>query len=132
MILRKIDENGLFIEDVITNAIPVLMEIVPVERVDTEGNPVMIDAEQPLLDADGNTIPDPHYIETPVPQGFYHPKWNGEQWVEGMAQVQIDELKNQPAELTPEQEELKMLKRRLDEAENTVVFLLDMNLMGGM
>ncbi|MDD4276161.1 MAG: hypothetical protein PHO33_04195 [Clostridia bacterium] len=22
-------------------------------------------------------------IETPCPSGFYHPKWNGENWVEG-------------------------------------------------
>lgn len=45
----------------------------------------------------------------------------------------IDVLPPEPNnELTPEQEEMKILKRRLDEAENTVVFLLDMNLMGGM
>ena len=32
-------------------------------------------------------------IETPCPSGFYHPKWNGEQWVEGMSQSEIDAIK---------------------------------------
>jgi len=36
-------------------------------------------------------------IETPCPDGFYLPKWDGEKWVEGMAQEEIDALKNQSA-----------------------------------
>ena len=32
-------------------------------------------------------------IETPCPQGLYHPKWDGEQWVEGLTQEQIDAIK---------------------------------------
>ena len=24
-----------------------------------------------------------HTIETPCPDGFYHPRWDGERWVEG-------------------------------------------------
>lgn len=56
MQLRKIDGTGLFAEDVIANDIP--------------------------LDAGGN--PDTaHYIATPCPAGFYWPKWDGTQWVEG-------------------------------------------------
>lgn len=32
-------------------------------------------------------------IETPCPGGFYHPKWDGEKWVEGLTQEQIDAIK---------------------------------------
>lgn len=42
-------------------------------------------------------------IETPCPSGLYLPKWNGTEWIEGMAQEEIDLLKNvvveQPLEL---------------------------------
>jgi hypothetical protein len=33
-------------------------------------------------------------IETPVPQGFYKPKWNGAEWIEGLTQSEIDAIKN--------------------------------------
>ncbi len=99
-IYRLIDENALFVEDVI--------------------NPQIKEGQEQF------------FIEAPVPQGFYHPKWNGTEWVEGLTQAQIDELKNQPLEPTPEQQEMRALKKRLDEAENTVLFLIDMQMMGGM
>lgn len=55
MLYRKIDDAGLFLEDVITDTVPTL--------------------------EDGTV--DPHYIEIPCPSGFYHPKWTGAEWVEG-------------------------------------------------
>ena len=55
LFLHKVDDNGLFIEDCILEAFPTL--------------------------EDGT--PDTHFIETPVPQGFILPKWDGTQWVEG-------------------------------------------------
>ena len=52
---RKIDpETGLFIEDYV--------------------------GEQPVTDTGE---PDPAYIATPCPDGFYWPRWNGEAWEEG-------------------------------------------------
>ena len=37
-------------------------------------------------------------------QGFYHPKWDGEKWVEGLTQTEIDAIKADiPQEPTPEQ-----------------------------
>ena len=62
--LLRINEDGLFVEDV-------LVELVP-----------MIDGE---IDEEGNMtqVPDPLYISTPCSGGFYHPKWDGTQWVEG-------------------------------------------------
>lgn len=56
MLYKKINtENGLFIGDVILDTL----------QVDELGNP------------------DSQYIAEPVPQGFYWPKWNGTEWVEG-------------------------------------------------
>ena len=48
-------DTGIFIEDVILDTVPVL--------------------------EDGT--PDPAYIATPCPAGFYWPRWDGTQWVEG-------------------------------------------------
>ena len=43
-------------------------------------------------------------IETPCPQGFYKPKWNGIEWVEGATQEYIDSLKNTVTEPTIEEQ----------------------------
>lgn len=93
--LHKIDlETGLFVEDVILDTVPVL---------------------------DDGT-PDPAYIVTPCPDGFYWPCWDGEQWVEGG---------QTPEPVEPELTELEKLKLRQDATENAVLFLMDMN-MGGV
>ncbi len=44
-------------------------------------------------------------LEVEPSQGFYQPKWNGEEWVEGLTQEQIDAIKEQatPAEPTIEE-----------------------------
>lgn len=60
--VRKIDENGYFIEDAFVEEI-------------TEFT-----------------------IEIPCPQGLYKPKWNGNEWVEGLTQEEIEAIKNQPTE----------------------------------
>ena len=79
MFLHKVDDNGLFIEDCILDSIPNLIETVT--ATDEDGN--VTTEIVPVLDADGNTAPDTHYIETPCPDGFYLPKWDGTQWIEG-------------------------------------------------
>lgn len=38
-------------------------------------------------------------IVTDVPQGLYRARWNGTEWIEDMAQEEIDELNNQSREL---------------------------------
>lgn len=81
-------------------------------RIDIETG-LMIDAVSPY--EFGEDI-----IETPCLTPFYKPKWNGTEWVEGMAQKEIDSLKNVVAEPT--------LEERLQVAEDTIMFLL----MGGM
>lgn len=32
-------------------------------------------------------------VETPCPDGFYKPKWDGTQWIEGLTEQEITELK---------------------------------------
>lgn len=71
---RKIDDEGLFIEDVILEEIPY------------------------IYDEEFNKIYDEHYIDIPVPQGFYRPKWTGYEWIEGMALEEIEAIKNIPIE----------------------------------
>lgn len=70
-------------------------------------------------------------INAEAVNGFYEAKWNGSEWIENMNQEQIDELKNQPIKLTLEQEETKLLKKRLDEAENAMMVLMEITMMGG-
>jgi len=59
MIYRKVDENGLWIEDVNFDFPPV------------------------IYDEEMNIIPNPQYRAEDVPSGFVLPKWNGTDWVEG-------------------------------------------------
>ena len=121
MLYRKIDENGLFIEDVIFSEAPVLTEIITedVEHVSySEDGEELITVESvertvAITDDNGNTIADPQYIVEPVPQGFYHPKWNDSEWVEGLSGEEIEEL-TKPQ--THEPTELDQLKIELEQA----------------
>lgn len=42
-------------------------------------------------------------VEVEVPQGLFHPKWNGTAWIEGLTQEEIDSIRNRPIPLTNEQ-----------------------------
>lgn len=64
MLYRKIDKDGYFVEDIIL--------------------------QQPPLLEDGTL--DPQYI-TDKPVGLYKPKWNGNEWVEGLSEQEIADLK---------------------------------------
>ena len=64
-------------------------------RIDLETG-LMIDAVSPY--EFGEDI-----IETPCLTPFYKPQWNGTEWVEGMAQEEIDLLKNVVVEPTIEE-----------------------------
>jgi hypothetical protein len=44
-------------------------------------------------------------IEEPCPSGFYHPRWDGEKWVEGLTQEQIDAIRAQSTSTEPTIEE---------------------------
>ena len=81
---RKIDTiTGNFIEDCLFDSHPILTETVQVDVPDEEGTITQVEETQPVLDAEGNAQLDPQYVEEVPQQGFYWPKWNGTEWVEG-------------------------------------------------
>ena len=81
---RKIDPTtGNFLEDVLFESHPFLMETIIVDVTDEEGVITQVEEIQPVLDAEGNTQLDPQYVEEAPQQGFYLPRWNGTEWVEG-------------------------------------------------
>lgn len=81
---RKIDTTtGNFIEDCLFESHPILTETVLVDVIDEEGNITQVEELQTLLDAEGNQQLDQQYVEEAPTQGFYWPRWNGTEWVEG-------------------------------------------------
>ena len=80
---RKIDPTtGNFLEDCLFESQPLLTETLTTE-IEVDGVPQTIEREAVVLDTEWNPLPDPQYIDVEVPQGFYLPKWNGTEWVEG-------------------------------------------------
>ena len=66
------DEEGITTQQPVTQTVTTT---VLVDVIDEEGVVTQVEQEQPAYD--------PQYIEDDVPQGFYWPKWNGTEWVEG-------------------------------------------------
>lgn len=62
-------------------------------------------------------------IETLCPEGFYKPKWNGTEWVEGLTQIEIDALNNIPKKLTTDEALSKEVAnlRISDMKKNTII-----------
>ena len=86
-LFRKIDPiTGNFIEDVIFESHPT------------------------VLDAEGNTILDAQYVEQAPQQGFYLPRWNGAEWVEG---GQAPEPVEPEPQAPSEAERIEMLENML-------------------
>ena len=86
MRLAKVDEQGLFIEDVIVK-------------------------EYPLIEVDGEMVKDESFVSEPSQGGLYKPKWTGEEWIEGMTQVEIDTLKD----VVQPQTEIEKLQEVVDQ-----------------
>ena len=84
-LIRINTETGMFIEDVIVSTFP------QITAEDEEGNLTQVN--------------DPQYVSTPCEGGFYHPKWNGESWEEGLTPEEIQIIiDSQPIqELTPDE-----------------------------
>ena len=94
-LFRKIDTTtGNFLEDVLFESHPFLMETVLVDVTDEEGIITQVEEIRPVLDAEGNTQLNPQYVEEAPPQGFYLPRWNSSEWVEGG--VAPDPITSQP------------------------------------
>ena len=59
-------------------------------------------------------------LEVTPAQGFYHPKWDGEKWIEGLMEAEILAIKNQSVEVATEQQitleqQVTELQNQLDE-----------------
>lgn len=80
-LFRRINtQTGIFIEECMFENHPFLTEKVTEKSAQEDTTTEKI---VNVVDNEGNPILDPQYISEPVPHGFYWPKWDGEQWVEG-------------------------------------------------
>ena len=75
---------------------------------------VLFESHPTMLDAEGNTVLDAQYVEKAPKQGFYLPRWNGTEWVEGGEPLPIpDPLPNEPT-----------TDERLNSLEEVMLFLI--------
>ena len=128
-LFRKIDTTtGNFMEDMLFESHPFLMETVLVDVTDEEGTITQVEKLQPLLDAEGNAQFDPQYVEEAPQQGFYLPRWTGTEWVEGGQAPEPTEP--EPQAPTMEEMAIALVKTqmKLEEAQTALDFLL----MGGL
>ena len=56
-------------------------------------------------------------IETPCPEGFYKPKWDGTEWIEGLTETEITAIKNTPIEQT----EIEKLQEQIIETQKLII-----------
>ena len=114
-LFRKIDTTtGNYIEDVLFESHPIVMEESIWESMDEFGVITPHSEWIPVLDAEGNTILDAQFVEEAPQQGFYLPRWNGTEWVEGGEPLPTpDPLPNEPT-----------VDERLDSLEEIMLFLI--------
>ena len=75
---------------------------------------VLFESHPTVLDAEGNTILDAQFVEEAPQQGFYLPRWNGTEWVEGGEPLPTpDPLPNEPT-----------VDERLNSLEEIMLFLI--------
>ena len=134
ILFKKIDENGIWVELMLLGDHPILMETVTETITHEDGTTEEITMEQPVMDAEGNQVLDPHYIADAIPNNIYSemgvcPQWSGTQWIENAQrpapttpQLSSDE------KLTQMAEQLVITQANLEAAQEALDFLL----MGGM
>ena len=111
-LFRKIDTTtGIFLEDVLFENHPFLMETVLVDVTDQEGTITQVEEIQPMIDAEGNAQLDPQYVEEAPPQGLYLPRYLNGVWVEGG-------VAPEPAPQAPSE------AKRIEMLENTLLLLM--------
>lgn len=115
ILFRKIDTTtGNFIEDVLFESYPIVMEESIWETMDEFGFITPHSEWVPVLDAEGNTILDAQFVEEAPQQGFYLARWNGTEWVEGGEPLPTpDPLPNEPT-----------VDERLNSLEEIMLFLV--------
>lgn len=125
-LFRKIDTTtGNFLEDVLFESHPFLMETVLVDVTDEEGTITQVEEIQSVLDAEGNAQLDPQYVEEAPPQGLYLSRYLNGVWIEGgiapeptTPQLSTDE------KLTQMAEQLVITQTRIEAAQKALDFLL--------
>ena len=75
---------------------------------------VIFESHSTVLDEEGNTVLDAQYVEEAPKQGFYLPRWNGTEWVEGGEPLPIpDPIPSEPT-----------VDERLNSLEGVMLFLI--------
>jgi hypothetical protein len=60
-------------------------------------------------------------VEMVIQEGFYKPKFDGQKWVEGLTQSEIETLRSQPQPKS-ELEELKLQQELMQKALDDIIF----------
>lgn len=133
---RLIDSNGIWIEEMMLEQHPILTETVMGIITHEDSTTEEIPTEQPVIDAEGNQVLDPHYIADTIPNNIYSemgvcPRWNGTKWIENVQapapEPTIPQLSTDE-KLTQMAEQLVITQTNLSAAQEALDFLL----MGGM
>ncbi|KIV56951.1 hypothetical protein AM501_27275 [Aneurinibacillus migulanus] len=75
---------------------------------------------------------DKYLLLGPVPEGFYHPKWNGVTWEEGLTQKEIAErIEAQPAMPISIEERMNEMQAGFDQAVVELTTLIATQQQGG-
>lgn len=135
-VFRVIDSTGLWVNEIMLEDHPILMETVTEIITHEDGTTEEIPTEQPVMDAEGNQVLDPHYIADTIPNNIYSemgvcPQWNGAQWIENVQAPTPDPTTPQLStdeKLTQMAEQLVITQTELEAAQEALDFLL----MGGM
>ena len=124
-LFRKIDTTtGIFLEDVLFESHPIVMEESIWESMDELGVITPHSEWIPVLDAEGNTILDAQYVEEAPAQGLYLPRYLNGVWIEGgvapeptTPQLSTDE------KLTQMAEQLVIIQTNIEAAQEALDFL---------
>lgn len=128
-LFRKIDPTtGNFIEDCLFESHPIVMEESMWESMDEFGVITPHSEWVPVLDAEGNTILDAQFVEEAPQQGFYLPRWNGTEWVEGGQAP--EPIEPEPQAPTMEQMAIALMQAQAELEATTEA--LDFLIMGGI
>ena len=124
-LFRKIDvSTGNFLEDMLFESHPFLMETVLVDVTDQEGTITQVEEIQPLLDAEGNPQLDPQYVEEAPPQGLYLPRYLNGVWIEdGVAPEPTTPQLSTDEKLTQMAEQLVIIQTNIEAAQEALDFL---------
>ena len=124
-LFRKIDTTtGIFLEDVLFESHPFLMETVLVDVTDQEGTITQVEEIQQVLDAEGNPQLDPQYVEEAPPQGLYLPRYLNGVWIEdGVAPEPTTPQLSTDEKLTQMAEQLVIIQTNIEAAQKALDFL---------